>query len=152
MGIYNQLIMQAFLPYKNFKDSLKSLDYKRLGKQRVEAKQMLNILDGNPSRYANHPAVKMWEGYRDALAEYLNCSIDEWVSRGYNNTMEHANINDSEITYPWWLGDEQFHRAMRARLIAKDREYYLPQFPEDEGFNDSKYFWPVNETQSYRII
>ena len=41
---------------------------------------------------------------------------------------------------------------MRARLIDKNREFYLPLFPNDEGFNDGKYFWPVNESKTYRII
>ena len=38
--------MQTFLPYKSFKQSLQSLDYRRLGKQRVEAFQILNVLLG----------------------------------------------------------------------------------------------------------
>ena len=36
--------MQTFLPHSSFKDTFKVLDYKRLGKQRVEAHQILNIL------------------------------------------------------------------------------------------------------------
>ena len=48
--------------------------------------------------------------------------------------------------------NENFHRAMRARLIEKDRNFYLPLFPEDDGFNNSKYFWPVMETKTFRII
>jgi hypothetical protein len=36
--------MQTFLPYKSFKDSARCLDNKRLGKQRVEALQLLKTL------------------------------------------------------------------------------------------------------------
>jgi hypothetical protein len=36
--------MQTFLPYPNFKKSLQILDYRRLGKQRVEAYQIIRIL------------------------------------------------------------------------------------------------------------
>jgi hypothetical protein len=32
--------MQTFLPYPDFRESLESLDNKRLGKQRVEALQL----------------------------------------------------------------------------------------------------------------
>jgi len=32
--------MQTFLPYADFKESAQCLDYRRLGKQRVEAKQI----------------------------------------------------------------------------------------------------------------
>ena len=42
--------MQVFLPYPDFKKSLESLDNKRLGKQRVEAKQILNVLLNRPRR------------------------------------------------------------------------------------------------------
>ena len=40
--------MQTFLPYQNFIKSAKCLDYKRLGKQRVEALQIHNIISGEP--------------------------------------------------------------------------------------------------------
>jgi hypothetical protein len=36
--------MQTFLPYPDFKKSLQTLDYRRLGKQRVEAYQIIRIL------------------------------------------------------------------------------------------------------------
>ena len=38
--------MQTFLPYSDFEQSLSCLDNKRLGKQRVESMQILNILTG----------------------------------------------------------------------------------------------------------
>jgi len=145
--------MQTFLPSPSFTESVKSLDYKRLGKQRVEAMQIINILEGKQvsKGWKNHPAVKMWEGYTMALKEYANACIDEWISRGYKNTMQKYNLG-MIVKYPWYIGNEDFHRAMRARLIEKDKDFYLPKFPEDEGFNGGKYFWPVNETKTFRII
>lgn len=38
--------MQTFLPYADFSMSAKCLDYRRLGKQRVEAMQILNAIRG----------------------------------------------------------------------------------------------------------
>ncbi len=146
--------MNTFLPYPNYIRSVQTLDYKRLGKQRVECFQIINILEGRQTSKAwhSHPAVKMWEGYTNSLKYYCNCCIDEWVRRGYKNTMTKYDVNHSNED-PWWIGDENFHRAMRARLIAKNEEYYLPIFGEkDKGFNDSKYFWPVNETRTFKVI
>lgn len=40
--------MQTFLPYPNFVESAKCLDDKRLGKQRVECLQILNVLQMGP--------------------------------------------------------------------------------------------------------
>jgi hypothetical protein len=36
--------MQTFLPYRDFKQSFRILDWRRLGKQRVEAHQILNVI------------------------------------------------------------------------------------------------------------
>ena len=81
--------MQTFLPYKSFDESLKSLDYRRLGKQRVEAMQILNVLLGRTETkgWSNHPITRMWEGYEPSLQLYFNMCVEEWVNRGYNNNM-----------------------------------------------------------------
>ena len=126
--------MQTFLPYPNYIRSVQCLDYKRLGKQRLEAKQIIDILEGKPSRYKNHPAIKMWDNYSNSLKYYTNCCIDEWIKRGYKNTMEKYPVDHQNVD-PWYIGNEDFHRAMRARLIEKDKEFYGPKFPGDEGFN-----------------
>ena len=36
--------MQTFLPTSDFRESARLLDYKRLGKQRVEGMQLLNAM------------------------------------------------------------------------------------------------------------
>ncbi len=74
--------MQTFLPYPCFIESAKCLDFRRLGKQRVESKQLLNALEIRKSGIAkggwvNHPATVMWEGYEDALKHYMNIMIIE---------------------------------------------------------------------------
>ena len=64
--------MQTFLPYADFVKTAKCLDYRRLGKQRVEAFQILNILEGKTTKagWKHHPAVLMWKGYENALKKY----------------------------------------------------------------------------------
>jgi hypothetical protein len=145
--------MQTFLPYPGFPESARVIDYRRLGKQRVEAMQILNILTGvvPDSRWKNHPAVKMWAGYENALKEYTNAMIREWIDRGYKNNML-LYSPENNIEYPWWFGNADFHRSHRSRLIQKNREFYLPLFPDDEGFNGGKYFWPDNDSGTFRVI
>jgi hypothetical protein len=144
--------MQTFLPYPDFQESARVLDYRRLGKQRVEGMQILNIISGRvpDSRWKNHPAVKMWAGYENALMAYTNTMISEWIDRGYKNNMEL--YKPGGIKYPWWFGNENFHRSHRSRLIEKDKDFYLPLFPDDEGYNSSKYFWPDNDSRKFRVI
>ena len=130
--------MQTFLPYKSFKESFKTLDYQRLGKQRVEAFQVLNVLLGRTTTggWRNHPITKMWKGYENALKEYLNECIDEWVDRGYNNTMKHEVI-EGDVVYPHWLGNDLMHSSHRANLLRKNEEFY------------SKYMWTEDSSKPY---
>ena len=133
--------MQTFLPYKSFKKTVRVLDYRRLGKQRVEAFQILNILLNrtNTKSWKNHPAVLMWQGHTNALKEYFNESIIEWEKRGYKNNMSREIIR-GKIVYPDWLGDKHFHAGHRSNLLRKDPGYYA-QFNWRES-NDLEYIWP----------
>ena len=38
--------MQTFLPYESFEESASVLDWRRLGKQRVEGMQIINAISG----------------------------------------------------------------------------------------------------------
>lgn len=133
--------MQTFLPYESFEKSAECLDYKRLGKQRVEAFQILNALAGLYKGWVNHPATKMWRGYENALCLYHNVMIDEWVKRGYKNSMQHKPVSPG-VEMPWWLGDESIHSSHRSRLLTKDLEYYS-QF-EWKELPGQPYVWPVS--------
>ena len=84
--------MQTFVPYDDFVKIVKCLDFRRLGKQRVEAMQVLNVLSGKSRGWNNHPCVHMWRGYEPALAMYMNYCIREWIDRGYRNTMRFDSI------------------------------------------------------------
>lgn len=139
--------MQTFLPYPDFKESASALDYRRLGKQRVETWQLLQALSGERKGWANHPAAKMWTGCETALAMYGLAMCNEWVARGYNDTMterflallEGKNLTDVEM--PSWLGDQDFHRSHQSNLIRKQQEFYEPQFPGVPA--DLEYIWPT---------
>ena len=156
--------MQTFLPYEDFDESARTLDKKRLWKQVVEAHQIIDVLEGRKTGWANHPAVKMWEGHTEALKFYFNCFLNVAIEVHHINTKYKPFVIKEALLWvidgypephgwPWWLGQEEFHRAMRARLIEKDREFYLPRCePDDEGYNDGKYWWPMMETKSFKTI
>lgn len=131
--------MQTFLPYSDFILSAKCLDYKRLGKQRVEAFQILKSLRTN-SGWINHPATKMWRGYECSLTLYMNEMIREWISRGYNNSMVIELVSHSNPPNPTWFGDERLHSSHRSNLLRKDPEYYKKWNWTE--VNNMPYFWP----------
>lgn len=133
--------MQTFLPYPSFTESARVLDYRRLGKQRVEALQIHRALTGQSigrGGWANHPATLMWRGYESALIQYKSVMIREWVERGYRNTMEIEPIYSCPT--PPWLGNADFHASHRAALLAKDPEWY-GQFNWTET-PEINYIWP----------
>lgn len=109
-----------------------------MGNQRCEVKVILKtLLIGGG--WKNHPAVKMWNGYTNALSVYYNTILDEWIGRGYKNNMPYiAGIPTCKM--PPWLGDEQFHASHRSKLLSKNHKYYS-QFGWKEP-NDLPYVWP----------
>jgi len=132
--------MQTFLPYADFKKSAECLDYRRLGKQRVEAKQLIDLLEGKTNNnWKNHPAYKMWTGYTDALKDYYNIIVIEWISRGYKNSMKLYDTPSGGYKYPDWFGRKDFHDAHKSNLLRKDYEYYK-KFGWDVPL-DLKYLW-----------
>src|SRR5690606_11138493 len=52
--------MQTFLPYEDFAATAQVLDQRRLGKQRVEALQVLRGLTRPGYGWRHRPAVSMW--------------------------------------------------------------------------------------------
>lgn len=145
--------MQTFLPYSSFTESAKILDWRRLGKQRVEGMQIINAISGVPRKdgkpykgWTNHPCSVMWKPYLPALKLYTNIIITEWIKRGYNNNMEYYDVPgcpitdiDTDIEMPHWLGDDRIHSSHRANLLRKDYDYYS-QFGWNED-PDSPYVW-----------
>ena len=139
--------MQTFLPYYSFVQSAKCLDYRRLGKQRLEAMQLVNstlkLERGEPVKgWANHPARIMWIGCLDALKLYHNVCVAEWVLRGYKNTMKFYDLPD-KIEMPHWLGDPKFHDSHKSNLLKKDFAFYS-QYNWNVG-PDLDYYWPVGQ-------
>lgn len=148
--------MQTFLPYKSFERCARVLDRQRLGKQRIECVQILNVLLGSyapnsrsrGAGWSNHPAALMWRGYERALYAYLLAMVEEWAMRGYDNakTLEHIDrlwplVQGRPLLNPPWLGGRYFHWSHQSNLLRKDAKYY-GQF----GWivpHDLEYIWPV---------
>lgn len=196
-------MVNTFLVYSDFTKSARQLDFRRLGKQRVEAFQILNILQdlcmlskkfgvprvdcsvkewirevkrvyvSSDKRYIYregklirtsrlkfssikrsattrkvslgfcfHPAVLMWYGHEEALKEYIDAHITEWVRRGYRNTMK--TYGKTSTIKPSWCHDRTVLKSHRAALLKKetDRE-------EDEWYSRKKDFREAGEFAGY---
>jgi hypothetical protein len=149
--------MQTFLPYQDFERSARALDVKRLGKQRVEAIQVVRALTRPGYGWANHPAALMWKGYEEALGRYGVTCCDVWVELGFGDTCAatiRVDLASAGVTgirsqdelaeagaLPGWLGDEDFHLSHRSALVRKDPDHYRDRFPGIP--DDLPYIWPV---------
>jgi hypothetical protein len=141
--------LQTFLPYPSFEKSMKVLDNKRLGKQRVEAYTIIQVLSGDKKGWRNHPAVKMWDGYETALLHYMNTAIREWKKRKFKNKMLISSIDPSMLVYPHWFGNDAFHASHRSNLLRKFYSHYS-QFGWKET-DDLPYFWPDGLSQEISV-
>ncbi|GAB3071064.1 MSMEG_6728 family protein [Micromonospora schwarzwaldensis] len=152
--------MQTFLPYPDFLASARTLDQKRLGKQRVEAIQVLRGLTRPDYGWRNHPAVKMWAGYEEALTRYGLDMCAVWCEPGRADTCAATLATDLAAAcgvttirtqdalatagdLPPWLGRDDLHRSHRSSLLRKDPAHYAPLFPDIP--TDLEYVWPPSD-------
>ncbi|MGW0561850.1 MSMEG_6728 family protein [Streptomyces sp. NPDC003016] len=152
--------MQTFLPFSDFSASAAVLDARRLGKQRVEALQVLRGLTVPGYGWARHPAVRMWAGYEEALVRYGLEICRLWTARGHRDTCAATMVADfaahrpgtavrlqvrlaEDGDLPPWLGDPDFHRSHQSALVRKDPDFYEARFPGVPG--DLPYVWPGSD-------
>jgi hypothetical protein len=132
-------MVNTFVPYDDVNKCAGELDWRRLGKQRVEAYQIWRCLKGYTRGWRGHPAVKAWEGHEGALAVYCNAMIREWVRRGYRNTMSFL-PHGERTDFPWWWGWAPVHMSHRAALKRKLGVHYRYEVGEYMYWG---YVWPT---------
>ena len=141
--------VQTFLPWPDPDETARSLDQARLGKQRVEALQVLRAVTLPGYGWQSHPAIAMWRGHLAALTSYSLAVTDEWLAQGHADTVrpqiaefapEVDGIPFASLELPPWLGDEAVHRSHRSKLVQKQPDWYRARFPDVP--DDLDYVWP----------
>jgi Pyrimidine dimer DNA glycosylase len=137
------------------------LDSRRLGKQRVETLQVMQVLLGlrwdnargvieqyTPKGWRTHPVVLMWTGFEAVLGDYQQAVCTEWERRGFNDTCNAKTVGllresglVRSVDLPPWLGQTALHLSHQSNLIRKDPDWYGPRFPGVSA--DLPYHWPV---------
>ncbi|MFY1631850.1 MSMEG_6728 family protein [Solwaraspora sp. WMMB335] len=148
--------MQTFLPYPDFGACAAVLDARRLGKQRVEALQVLRGLTVAGYGWRHHPAVRMWRGYEEALVRYGLVICLQWTRSGRADTVAASLRRDLAAArgidqvreqdqlalaraLPDWLGQPDLHLSHRSALLHKQPDFYRPLFGD---LPVMPYVWP----------
>ena len=152
----------TFLVVADFILNAKYLDNNRLGKQRIEATQILDALRTRNGGWANHVCTLSWMGYEKALMYYINCIVAEWVERGFDNTIPTHEISGT-VLMPWWVDWNRLHQSHRAMLVRKNPFHYkcichddysqgkdpfefVGLFNVEKQYRKYGYIWPVRLT------
>ena len=142
-------MVNTFLPHADYEASAEALDMKRLGKQRVEALQILKVNLGKTQGWRNHPAAVMWRGYEGQLVLYAVAICKRWIGLGYKDTvLDQITELSKEVPAdrykrPWWLGKAKFHKSHQSNLKRKDPIHYTYPVPDD-----LPYLWPREDGKS----
>jgi len=164
--------MQTFITNSDSSLGVEALDNKRLNKQLLEARQILNILvslRNDPTAtpaWRNHPAVKMWRGHEWQLFRYCTRVAIALQARGIQFTKNYDAITalidqvdpaDTDSLPEWMADPVQLDKVItthRSSLYHKDPVHYA-QFKYEADFLDSNrdwmlccdrcnYYWPTH--------
>lgn len=97
------------------------LDKRRLHKQIIEARQIIEALNGAKA-WSNHPCVLQYRGETEQMwiRNYLDCL---WFYHNGQKKLAEIESRYAELARPDWHCDEYFDQ-MKRRLYTKAPEHY----------------------------
>lgn len=110
--------MQVFIVGSPLETAM-ALDPKRLRKQIIECRQILDALNGN-SAWSNHPCVLQYREYKTWLQYYTRCL--ECYSQGFPSTPMW--YSEHSFVYQPRFHTQAYYNQMKRRLYTKDKEHY----------------------------
>lgn len=145
--------MQTFITSTNSNqlkacaETFNMLDSPRLGKQRVEVKQLL------AGQFPNHPASKMWREHEHALVAYGIICCKAWIKRGHADSLigefrdrRTMLLDDGfPLVWPWWFGHPGMVRTHQTKLFYKGSPKWVQQHAESAPRHrpmQLPYLWP----------
>lgn len=127
--------MQVFVPYPSPIDVAKCLDRRRLRKQIIECRQIIDAIDGQKDGWKNHPVTKMYRYHREWLESYYLCLLS--FEYGDEDDAQYENAYAFHYRPPFLT--KEFCDQHKRRLYTKAPELY-PQFAELGMSEENWYF------------
>ena len=111
--------MQVFIvgtPY----ETAEVLDSKRLNKQIIENKQIMDAILGTGKGWFNHPVVKSYKNHFQWLYYYNLCLF--WYSRGDKQMAK--KMSERAMAFKPNFHTQEYFNQMKRRLYSKNNQYY----------------------------
>lgn len=137
--------MQVFIigtPY----ETAEVLDVKRLNKQIIENKQIMDAILGTGKGWFNHPVVKSYKNHFQWLYYYNLCLF--WYSRGDKPMAK--KMSEQAMAFKPSFHTEEYFNQMKRRLYTKNNQYYS-QWAE-LGESDCNWYWFDEENKFIKYI
>ena len=135
--------MQVFVPYPEPIKVARCLDPRRLNKQIIECKQILDAINGTGKGWFNHPVTKMYRDHSEWLENYWCCL--EYYQHCNLEIAEEYNKMAMSLIPPFLT--EGFCDQHKRRLYTKNPEHYK-QFSE-YGKTEENWYFVEGELRKY---
>lgn len=112
--------MQVFIIGSPLETAM-ALDPKRLRKQIIECRQILDALNGAKA-WSNHPCVLQYKGHEFWLRCYKRVLEEVQKGGGSSIRSKYFNYRANETTPDWHT--QEYYDQMKRRLYTKDPEHY----------------------------
>ena len=138
--------MQVFIvgtPY----ETAEALDYKRLKKQMIENKQIMDaILCDGKCWIGNHPIVKSYKNHFQWFYHYHLCLF--WYWRG-DKPMA-SKMSKQAMAFKPNFHTEDYFNQMKRRLYTKDNKHYKQW--ANLGESDCNWYWSYDKNKFIKYI
>lgn len=125
-------------------ETAKALDKRRLNKQIIECRQILNAINGKSNAWKNHPCTIQYRDNVNWLIAYTHC-----LESFFNNDIHKARIWNLYAMYNKPIFHTQvYFDNMKRRLYTKDHNHYK-QF-EILGESYENWYWVDNKWKIYK--
>ena len=137
--------MQVFIvgtPY----ETAEALDAKRLNKQIIENKQIMDAIIGTGKGWFNHPVVKSYNKHLNWLQHYNLCLF--WYRQG--NKQMAKEMSDKAVEHKPNFHTEEYLNNMKRRLYTKNKQHYK-QWSE-LGESNCNWYWSEEEKNFVKYV
>ena len=137
--------MQIFIvgtPY----ETAEALDVRRINKQIIENKQIMDAILGTGKGWFNHPVVKSYKNHFHWLYYYNLCLF--WYQRGCKDMAK--KMSEQAMAFKPNFHTQEYFNQMKRRLYTKNNQYYSQWAELGESY--CNWYWSDDENQFIKYI